>query len=197
MCTCVSMRLISLHVCLSSLPNVCVERVGCLGMHLVTSCKICTLCHFPCGDTCHFGWGWRAAASSVAYRSWVCLGMRCRVWELDAWMLYGGVTTYGRHCRRIYIMFLSWGEGALINLQCALQMACVSGRTRTCSIRGSSDSEEGKWHKMTLCTLYGNLKGQTDIEETQTVQSLHFISKPTTFQAAGSLVVNILCIKLH
>lgn len=56
------------------------------------------------------------------------------------WMLYVGVTTYGRHCGRIYIMFLSWGEGALINLQYALQKACVSGSTRTCCIRGRSDS---------------------------------------------------------
>lgn len=64
----------------------------------------------------------------------------CAVLHVEiGWMLYVGVTTCGRLCGWIYVMLLSWGEGALINLQYALQMVCVSGSTRTCCISESSD----------------------------------------------------------
>lgn len=68
------------------------------------------------------------------------------------WMLCVGVTTYGRHRGRIYNMLLSWGEGVPINLQYTLQMASVSGSTRTC-VSGRLDSKGGKSHKMTLWSL--------------------------------------------
>lgn len=52
------------------------------------------------------------------------------IWKKDI-LLCVGVVTYGRHRGRIYIIFLTWGEGALIKLQ----YACISGSTRTCCMR--------------------------------------------------------------
>lgn len=86
----------------------------------------------------------------------MCLPWCAVLYVEIGWMFCVGVTTYGRRCGRIYVMFLSWGEGALINLQYALQMVRMSGSTRRCCISGSSDLCEGKGLYALLC---GNLKG--------------------------------------
>lgn len=65
------------------------------------------------------------------------------------WMLCVGGTTYVRRRGMIYNMLLSWGEGVPINLQYTLQMASVSGSTRTYCVSGRLDSKGGKSHKMT------------------------------------------------
>lgn len=65
----------------------------------------------------------------------------------------GNGFSIGRICGRMYFMFFSWREWLLINLQFALHMAYMSGSTRACCNRGSSDLWDGKWHKMTLCTF--------------------------------------------
>lgn len=75
--------------------------------------------------------GWRAPPHKERLPG--CAGLNMEI----GWMLYVGVSTYGRE--DLYDVFLSWGEGALINVQYAIQMAHVSGCTRTGCIRGSSD----------------------------------------------------------
>lgn len=53
----------------------------------------------------------------------------------------GVATTYEKRRGRIYVVLLSWGDGVLINLQYALQMACMSGSARTCCVIGGSDKK--------------------------------------------------------
>ena len=151
----VHVRVQAVHVCQHAFHQstvcvcvrVCVRREGCLGMHSVTSCTICTpsvsLWWHMCLQRGRETGELRLINENVSAE--VCMEI--------GWMSYVGVTTYGRHRGRIYIMFLSKVEGALVNLQCALQLALVSGRTRTSRIRGRSDLKDGRWHQMTWCTV--------------------------------------------